>query len=216
MRISHKHKFIYYSIPKTASESVRFMLDSISDVKIVSYPQITAENPYYSHMRPCEVKRIFDAQQIDFDEYFSFATVRNPWKRMASLFYMARRYAGERWRVSFKEWLGSIDPENLVSPPTNTKWYDHGLLNYATFLEPGPGARPVNKIFRIEDGLEKIIDVIRKRRDLDDWSPKILDLNVRPNAASSSYAELYDDDCIEIVRTLFSSDIEAYDYRYFG
>ncbi len=55
MRISHRHRFVFFSNPKTGSESVRSLLDPYSDICGVPMWEMTAENPFYSHISPREV-----------------------------------------------------------------------------------------------------------------------------------------------------------------
>jgi hypothetical protein len=212
MRISHRYKFIYYSIPKTGSESVRQLLDPLSDVKIVAYSQITSKQPFYSHMRPVEVNRVFKTLNYDISKYFSFATVRNPWKRMASLFYMIQRNQRYFWNGSFKDWLKSIDSDKLIFPPTNGKWYDHGIINYSTFLKCGASEKGADQIFRIEDGLSALIRQLTTRKDIKNWEPEILHINKNPETIK--YKELYDTQSTEIVGQLFSKDIAIYGYSF--
>lgn len=93
MRICHAHKLIYLSIPKTASEAVRAYLDACADEPVVTFPETTPDQPFYSHMRPSEIRAVFDARGLDFDSYRCVVTVRNPFARLASLYRMAREAA---------------------------------------------------------------------------------------------------------------------------
>ena len=77
MRISHRARLVYFSIPKTASESVRAFLDPLADVPVVKYGHTTVQSPFYSHMRPIEAREAFAARSWPFEEYFRFVTVRN-------------------------------------------------------------------------------------------------------------------------------------------
>ena len=58
MRISHAGRFVFYSIPKTGSESVRRWLDPVSDEVIGTFRQVCDDRPFYSHMRPVEVHEV--------------------------------------------------------------------------------------------------------------------------------------------------------------
>ena len=75
MRISHKLKFIFFSIPRTASESIRSALDPYSDIK--SEPK----GLYHNHITALALRNHFNEMGWVWDDYFKFAFVRNPWDR---------------------------------------------------------------------------------------------------------------------------------------
>jgi|GEM_PF-952826 len=91
MIISHKYKFIFFSNPKTGSESVREVLGPFGDEEIVSYQAVNPSQPFYSHMPPKEVKTIFESRGINYDEYFKFVFTRNPFEKLVSLYEMIYR-----------------------------------------------------------------------------------------------------------------------------
>ncbi len=96
MIISHKHKFIFFSNPKTGSESVREVLGPFGDEEIVSYPAVNSNQPFYSHMPPKEVKTIFESRGINYNEYFKFVFTRNPFEKLVSLYEMIYRNDSRR------------------------------------------------------------------------------------------------------------------------
>ena len=88
MRISHKNKFIFFSNPKTGSESLREMLNPHSEIFDVPYKNTNSENPFYSHISPVEVQQIFFEKGLDFDSYYKIVCTRNPFNRLVSLYEM--------------------------------------------------------------------------------------------------------------------------------
>lgn len=209
MRISRQYKFIYYSIPKTASESVRLLLKPLSDVPIVRFKQVSESTPFYNHMRPIEALSTMNKDGIELTEYMSFATVRNPWARMVSLYQMMARERVFQSTPNFLNWLNTIDSENLVDLGFNAKWLSHGMLNYETFLAP---ADSISHIFRIEDGLTALINLLKEHCDLPNWTPPHPHLNANP--ASTAYKDLYNSAAIKRVSILFENDIDRFKYRF--
>jgi len=91
MRISHKYKFVYISIPKTGSSTVRYLLDNYSD--------ISSDDPdwpsNYIHPNAKQMKAYFGIKGWNWDEYFKFTVVRHPIPRIKSSIAYALK-AGEQ------------------------------------------------------------------------------------------------------------------------
>jgi len=92
MRISHKYKFVYISIPKTGSSTVRYLIDKYSD--------ISSDDPYWSltigaHPNAKQIKTYFGIKGWNWDEYFKFTVVRHPIPRIKSSIAFALK-AGEQ------------------------------------------------------------------------------------------------------------------------
>ena len=67
-RTSHKHKFVFIAVPKTASLVIRDMLDKNSCVK---YGNFNGRNP---HITASQVKKeLFANDTKKFNSYFKFA-----------------------------------------------------------------------------------------------------------------------------------------------
>ncbi|WP_367268204.1 sulfotransferase family 2 domain-containing protein [uncultured Thiohalocapsa sp.] len=78
MRISHQHRFVFLSNPQSGSTSIRIALDPYSDIKS------STEFPYHHHTNARRLKEHFLKQGWDWNSYFKFTTVRNPWDRMVA------------------------------------------------------------------------------------------------------------------------------------
>jgi hypothetical protein len=81
MLISHKHKFITIDIPKTGSRSTRTALQPQNVIDIVGEPRGVR---FRQHGTAEEAFSGFQKERWDFDDYFKFSIVRNPWNRYFS------------------------------------------------------------------------------------------------------------------------------------
>jgi len=99
MIVSHTYKFIFFSNPKTGSESVRAMLAPFQEVEVVPFVRQGSERVFYPHMRPVEARSIFEERGWTFEEYVKLVFVRNPWARLVSLYEMIGSHEG---------WLGRM------------------------------------------------------------------------------------------------------------
>jgi len=201
LRISHKYKFIFFPIPKTGSKSLSEYLNPVSDIISVLYKDITPDFPFYYHMTPIELKKHFDYRGWDFDSYFKFTLVKNPWKRIASSYNMIRSMYPQ-FNIPFDIWLNN-DPE-LYANGFNNVWMKH--LN-STVNEYTGGM--IDEVFKMED-FDIIPDMLIERGI--PVSGSIPHINITP--IQIPYKELYDEKTIDIVAKKHYNDIIKYGYTY--
>lgn len=130
MRISHKHKFIFLSKPKCASEAIREKLDIFSDIAS------TDSYPYHHHTTAFELKMHFQTMGWEWKNYFTFTTVRNPWDMIVSLYHYGKPdLNGLYWweeqrfglkrnpdsKIGFEEWV--------ISNNIAKSWHMYKILN---------------------------------------------------------------------------------------
>jgi hypothetical protein len=94
MLISHKHKFITIDIPKTGSRSLRESLLPLSVIDIHGEPNESSE--FYQHDGAIRAKKQFAKKNWNWNEYYKFTIVRNPWQRYFSFFKYFKSY-GEKY-----------------------------------------------------------------------------------------------------------------------
>ena len=108
MRISHKYKFIYLATPKACSSSIRKALNRYSCISSKSnFP------PYAHHGKLEWVKNDFKKNKWDWNSYYKFTSVRNPWDRMVSLWTYGKKINAipghfetfQSWILSDHDWL---------------------------------------------------------------------------------------------------------------
>ena len=64
MRISHRHRFVFFASPKTGSRSVRKLLDTHAEIHGRPADEVNADFPFYNHMRPLELRAVFDEMEV--------------------------------------------------------------------------------------------------------------------------------------------------------
>lgn len=94
MLISHKHKFITIDIPKTGTRSFRESLHPLGLIDIVGKPFFEAD--FYQHDTAVRAKKQFAKHNFDWNDYFKFTIIRNPWARYFSFFKYFKSY-GEKY-----------------------------------------------------------------------------------------------------------------------
>jgi hypothetical protein len=197
MRISHKHKFISISIPKTGSTSVRHALDKFSDQKSVS----NGHDTFYHHSTYSRLR-----ERLDYiDDYFVFAFVRNPWDRVVSQWHYMNNYAQSGSEINYKKHcnkvLKSIDSFSQFAKSKHTigqcmNWVQHQnsvAVNY------------VGKMETIQYDFDIICDKLNLPR-------QVVPHHNKTN--KKDYSEYYDDETREIVAQKYAKDIEQFSYKF--
>ena len=94
MRISHKKKFIFLANPRSASTSIRKILDPYSDISSKLISEVDQNFPFYHHITALELKNIFEKKGWDWDSYTKFCIIRNPYERIVSLYHHQQKIQG--------------------------------------------------------------------------------------------------------------------------
>jgi len=219
MIISSEYKFIFVRVAKTASSSILEENDSdyirpeyrtsthpaffriSSQTKYGPIPDFVFEN-FSTPEEFCECHGLDDPNHIplsvskhylapeDYNTYFKFGFVRNPFSRMLS----AYRYACQ-WSVtdSFKDWLLWLTE-------------DHVLLNkYCNQLDYVAGCDFVGRL----ENLQNDYDLIRDKVGL----PRI-ELPYKNTTKHKHYTEYYDEETKQIVAEKYAKDIEYFGYKF--
>ncbi len=221
MRISHEHRFVFFASPKTGSRSVRKLLDAYAEIHGRPADELTADFPFYNHMRPVELRDVFNARGWDFDAYFKFVMVRNPWSRLVSLYEMfAFRRGGQLSRLrrrsarhqGFRAWVRTLDPDvGSEAPPGWKKSVIRvGALSYVGFAGDEDGRPLVDEVIKLEE-IESRLPPLLERLGVP--LPRLVPWTGR-GRYRGSYRAYYDDETRELVGALYEEDIERFDYAF--
>ncbi|WP_411893953.1 sulfotransferase family 2 domain-containing protein [Winogradskyella sp. A2] len=211
MRISHKNKFIFFSNPKTGSESLREMLTPYSDVLDVPFREVTEQTPFYSHISPLEVKEKFGEMGYNFDAYFKIVCVRNPFNRLVSLYEMIFR----KWPIKppFGLWLKSTKTMGKGGGGKNyDRWRMYGTYSLKNYISDAQGNILVDKIICLEHFNEEIPKLF-KTLDID-LPPefKVIKKNIRKR--KKNVPDYYSEKSKELVFKRYKWEIEKFNYKF--
>lgn len=211
MRISHRNKFIFFSNPKTGSESLREMLTPYSEVLDVQYRDITPKHPYYSHISPLELKNVFLEKGYNFDEYYKIVCTRNPFNRLVSLYEMIYR----KWPLKppFNFWLKSTSPYGKGGGGKNyDRWRMYGTYSLKNYISDGNGKILVDKIICLEK-LDIEIPQLFKELNIElpeDFKVVKKNIGIRKKKVSCYYSEKSK----QLVFDRYAWEIETFNYTF--
>ena len=202
--ISEKYRFLFIHIPKTAGNAVgQYLYPYSDDIIVAGKPhQDGVERFGIRHPRFPITKHSTLAQYRAllppalFRGLFKFATLRNPWERMISLYFSPHRGVTEWDSVAFK---------SLVERTAPARYY----LNVDS--KEGSGRAldaDLDCLLRFET-LEKDFQSVCRRLGLP-WQG----LSRYNASARQHYTHYYDDELIEVVEDRFKEEIAQGGYRF--
>ena len=200
--VSKKHKFIFIHIPKTGGSSIAEPEYQSGQGALVAH--LGSEDYVQAgHIRAVGLK---NRLQDNWDDYFKFAFVRNPWDRIVSLYhYFLQDPEKQRSALgkeiarlgSFREFCRQID--NLELDPHFDPQISY-LIDYE-------GQFLLDYIGRFES-IGRDIDFICKKIGL----PAVKLPHFR-KSDHNSYRNCYDKESAEIIAAKYKSDIDAFNYK---
>ena len=217
MRISHQYRFIFLAYPRTASKSVRKVLDPYSDIQGVHPTKTGPRHPFAQHMPAREAKKVFDRKGWNWFDYRSFCVVRNPYARVVSLFHhyhsmRTRRAPGlaliprlkalVKYRLerplSFKAYVLGMDKSRGMMMPLHD------------FIHDDAGNCLVNDVLKYEELARELPRYLHRLGIQID--PQ--DIPVLGASGIQSYKEYFDTETRGIVENLYEYEIERFGYRF--
>jgi hypothetical protein len=207
MILSHKHRFIFFAVPKTGTHAVRFALrEHLGETdeeqvqlfvqKALPYPEIARIR--HGHIRWDEIRRVLSDDV--WDGYFKFAFVRNPWERFVS--YCAFMHRGTD--------AFSRDPRELMRSVLDNPEHRQRVVFQPQhqFICDADGKIMVDHLGRqetMQDSYNVIADRIGvPRQELE-----------RKNASSHGpWRDYYDDELKHRVAELYARDIDVFGYTF--
>jgi len=202
-RINHHLELVFIHIPKTAGSSITTALNEHADSAEKLSPKIG------KHAKAWEVRFLLGEQL--WQNYFSFAFVRNPWDLMVSSYHWWLQKA-----VSMKQYHRHVQRIQKMG-------------DFKTFIRSKYGCRMINERYgNLYDWIsdyktgEKIVDYVGRVETLqEDWENICERIGIKPAVISrlntthrTAYREYYDKETREFVARRFHKSIELFGYEF--
>tara|TARA_X000000950_G_scaffold243548_1_gene299092 strand:+ start:1895 stop:2491 length:597 start_codon:yes stop_codon:yes gene_type:complete len=195
--ISHKHKAIFVHVPKTAGSSMRVYLRK-RGFGSVEYHAPDGSNDditgVYVNGTSWRIKRNLENE---WDKYFKFAFIRNPWDRMVSC-WKNRAIKYEDFGKFLKDYPYPQSNHNLI-------WHTLPQLNHMTDLN---GNNMMNYVGKFEN-LDQDLNTICKKLGIE-YSP-LPHIN---KSKHKPYWEYYTNEQRLFVETIYEKEIKLYNYEF--
>ena len=193
--ICHDKKYIFNRVFKTGSSSIVKMLLPYAYTMSRELSQKSVDK-FTTHVPSSTIKRLlFEDKKMDWDEYFKFGFVRNPWDRELSNYFFNGGKLKPPEDISFKEWLNiNLRKDGLI--------HDHNTpqCHYLT---------DVDYIARFENYDEEVKYIFNRI-----GVPMSQPVKHIFKTEHKPYWEYYDDADIMKVHQWYEKDIEMYNYEF--
>lgn len=242
--LCHDYQCVFVHVPKNAGQSVEHCFLSLlnldwknRDQLLMRYnPRPELGPPRLAHLKARDYVRCGHMTQRQYDQYFSFAFVRNPWDRVVSFY----KHLGFANIVSFKTFTLRILPNEIW----RQKYWFVGPQH--EFIVDKSGRCLVDFVGRFEHLQQDFRQVAARlhlprtrlahtnqskalQKTFSNWRllgrhamlrPRQVGLHLwqqtfcRNNDGKRPYEDYYDADTAEFVATLYQDDIDLFRYRF--
>jgi hypothetical protein len=206
MIISFRHKFVFTAVPKTGTHAVRRALrehlgpDDLEQVRLFvekTFPIPELARIQHGHVTLQELQPHLPPEQ--FDRFFKFAFVRNPFDRFVSYCSFVTRNKGE-----FLDAPQRVMTYFAANPP----WQHILFRPQHSFVTGADGALLADHVGRVET-MQESYDEIAQRIGI---PTAVLE---KVNATKRrDYRDYYTPPLIEAVAALYARDLELFGYQF--
>lgn len=204
--ISHPHRALFFHVGKTAGSSIEAMFvpahpDPMVSDRALLYGLDKQLNIYLQHASCATVIKLIGEET--FDEYFKFTIVRNPFSRIYSVYHYSIGYYSNLYG-SFNGFLRQL-PRLSVD-----RWQLPGshLISQIHYTHLS-GRQVVDYIGKFEE-IATVADYLNARLSM--FAPLARQLVPLRATEQLKYCELFDDEAISIMRSVYRQDFDIFGY----
>ncbi len=225
--ISHKHKFIFIQIPKTAGTSIAKALEphTVAPLEEINDIDLTPIKNTTTYKKGALINRMLFENIKKYPDYRKFTFVRNPWDRLVSA-WLQFRVKG----MTFKSCVNKLDeclnnetcealeaqidarPNKKLEKEFEKKWKDfdplfpYHVVPQMYFVKEG-----VDYVCRFENA-QGYFNAICKQLEI----PPVTLPHLMPQTSRvfGDYREYYNEQTREIVARKYKRDIKVFGYEF--
>lgn len=194
---SDKEQYVFYKIYKSGSSTTSKILRSHTE---------TSSLPYKKVLFKSSIEQL-NAYHSNFDPYFKFAFVRNPWDRLVSLY--SEKIVNHKKTINkvpyYKEFIGlSFESflDRIIYSDLESCIPHHRLQ---TYLMPLNKMNFIGKLENFNKDIQVVLDHLKIK------NCKIQHLN---RSKHSHYSDYYNSRYKKLVESKYAEDIENFNYSF--
>ena len=207
--INHKYKIIYVRVAKTASESfITLLRGSDAQLKRVDVSSVWSPPGVVwdeNHYPLSSMKEVIQPQ--NYENYFKFGFVRNPWDRALSQYkyglWFYSHHTPPEYRKNKQKWPKPLRADFKHYVMGNTDW----PAKYRPQWEFLEGCDFIGKF-------ENLIEDVKYICDMNKLPFHHRNFPHEHKTEHKNYTEYYDDEMIQEIGKVFALDIENFGYEF--
>lgn len=222
MIISHRLKYVFIHIPKTGGTSVRNILthnnkfscdvishwDTITEEQFKAFPRVSRELKCHHGVR--KAKEYFDDNNLDWDSYFKFSFMRNPYDLHVSNYHYLHQVVGKKDRnteeqeetyknaTSFADYVKDLERSRAGFQEIYIRDEDEVKVDF------------IGKLETIEEDFKRIVDTILPKQIITEEEYKLPFLN---KTKHKHFSEYYTPELTDLVNKACEMDFKVGGYK---
>lgn len=144
-----------------------------------------------------------------YDKSFKFCIVRNPYSRFVSIFLYYKKHNILNKNYSFDNYINYVYNNKNNIPKNNSQNVNYKIYNLRSHLNQQKSWIPndINKIYKFEDGLEKIcLDIVKHT------NAKLIDNNFSKVNYTIKKKKYYNNNNFEKIYEIYKNDFLSFNY----
>lgn len=222
MIISHRLKYVFIHIPKTGGTSVRNVLthnnkfscdvishwDTITEEQFEAFPRVSRELKCHHGVR--KAKKYFEDNNLDWDSYFKFSFMRNPYDLHVSNYHYLHQVVGEKDRNTEEQERTYKNATSFANYIKDLKRSRSGFQEIYIRDEEEVKVDFIGKMETIEQDFKYIVDTILPKEIITEEDYKLPFLN---KTKHKPFSEYYTPELKDLVNEACEKDFEVGGYK---
>ena len=202
MPVCRNKKIIFIHIPKNAGESIEKSLNIYNGGKVENIFGIN-NSIVLQHLTAIQLKNSY-FDNSEWNKYFKFAVIRNPWSKVVSEYNWYLRYGP---KIQFFEWINTLKNRININNAININEIGHNIEQYKYIYNENDQLL-IDKIIYFENLNSEFNDLCLDKK----WSFKLPKTSDTKSFFNINFQKYYDINSLRIVSDVYQKDINYFNY----